>query len=52
MHEEQLHISKHKLHDWTHFAGLYAAKHVATSEFVIEELVALKAKTMDTRRLI
>jgi len=25
MHEEQLPVPKHKLHDWTHFAGLYAA---------------------------
>lgn len=28
--EEQLPVAKHKLHDWTHFAGLYAAEHVAT----------------------
>jgi len=26
--EEQLPVAKHKLHDWTHFAGLYAAEHV------------------------
>ena len=25
MHEEQLPVPKHKLHNWTHFAGLYAA---------------------------
>ncbi len=46
--EEQLPISKHKLHDWTHFAGLYAAEHVAATEFVIgATFVALGAKTMD-----
>lgn len=48
MHEEQLPVSKHKLHDWTHFAGLYAAEHVAATEFVIgATFVALGAKTMD-----
>jgi purine-cytosine permease-like protein len=46
--EEQLPISKHKLHDWTHFAGLYAAEHVAATEFVIgATFIALGAKTMD-----
>ncbi|MFK8056076.1 MAG: cytosine permease [Saprospiraceae bacterium] len=46
--EEQLPIPKHKLHDWTHFAGLYAAEHVAATEFVIgATFVALGAKTMD-----
>ena len=46
--EEQLPISKHKLHDWTHFAGLYAAEHVAATEFVIgATFVALGATTMD-----
>lgn len=48
MQEEQLPVAKHKLHDWTHFAGLYAAEHVAATEFVIgATFVALGAKTMD-----
>ncbi len=48
LQEEQLPVSKHKLHDWTHFAGLYAAEHVAATEFVIgATFVALGAKTMD-----
>ncbi len=48
MHEEQLPVPKHQLHDWTHFAGLYAAEHVAATEFVIgATFVALGAKTMD-----
>lgn len=48
MHEEQLPVPKHKLHSWTHFAGLYAAEHVAATEFVIgATFVALGAKTMD-----
>ncbi len=48
LHEEQLPVPKHKLHDWTHFAGLYAAEHVAATEFVIgATFVALGAKTMD-----
>ena len=48
MHEEQLPVPKHKLHDWTHFAGLYAAEHVAATEFVIgATFVVLGAKTMD-----
>jgi len=34
LNEEQLPVAKHKLHDWTHFAGLYAAEHVAATEFV------------------
>jgi purine-cytosine permease-like protein len=46
--EEQLPVAKHKLHDWTHFAGLYAAEHVAATEFVIgATFVALGAKTKD-----
>lgn len=46
--EEQLAVPKHKLHGWTHFAGLYAAEHVAATEFVIgATFVALGAKTMD-----
>ena len=45
---EQLPIAKNKLHDWTHFAGLYAAEHVAATEFVIgATFVALGAKTID-----
>lgn len=48
LNEEQLPIAKHKLHHWTHFAGLYAAEHVAATEFVIgATFVALGAKTMD-----
>ncbi|WP_422083507.1 purine-cytosine permease family protein [Ulvibacterium sp.] len=48
MQEEQLPVPKHKLHDWTHFAGLYAAEHVAATEFVIgATFVALGVKTMD-----
>ncbi len=48
LHEEQLPVAKNKLHDWTHFAGLYAAEHVAATEFVIgATFVALGAKTMD-----
>ena len=48
MQAEQLPVPKHKLHDWTHFAGLYAAEHVAATEFVIgATFVALGAKTMD-----
>ncbi|MEO0470568.1 MAG: hypothetical protein AAF206_13160 [Bacteroidota bacterium] len=46
--EEQLPVAKHKRHNWTHFAGLYAAEHVAATEFVIgATFVALGAKTMD-----
>ena len=48
LREEQLPVPKHRLHDWTHFAGLYAAEHVAATEFVIgATFVALGAKTMD-----
>ena len=46
--EEQLPVAKHKLHNWTHFAGLYAAEHVAATEFVIgATFVALGATTKD-----
>ncbi|WP_299150264.1 hypothetical protein [uncultured Dokdonia sp.] len=46
--EEQLPVGKNKLKDWTHFAGLYAAEHVAATEFVIgATFVALGAKTSD-----
>ena len=46
--EEQLPIAKNNLHNWTHFASLYAAEHVAATEFVIgATFVALGAKTMD-----
>ncbi len=46
--DEQLPVPKHKLHDWTHFAGLYAAEHVAATEFVIgATFVALGARTID-----
>ncbi len=45
---DQLPIAKHKLHNWTHFAGLYAAEHVAATEFVIgATFVALGASTKD-----
>lgn len=45
---EQLPVPTHKLHSWTHFAGLYAAEHVAATEFVIgATFVALGASTMD-----
>ncbi len=48
MQAEQLPVPRHKLHNWTHFAGLYAAEHVAATEFVIgATFVALGAKTMD-----
>ncbi|MEO9474721.1 MAG: hypothetical protein ABJG41_04290 [Cyclobacteriaceae bacterium] len=48
MEVEQLPVAKHKLHSWTHFAGLYAAEHVAATEFVIgATFVALGAKTKD-----
>ena len=48
MQAEQLPVPKHKLHHWSHFAGLYAAEHVAATEFVIgATFVALGAKTMD-----
>ncbi|TWU35733.1 hypothetical protein Q31b_51680 [Novipirellula aureliae] len=45
---EQLPIPTHKLHGWTHFAGLYAGEHVAATEFVIgATFVALGATTTD-----
>jgi purine-cytosine permease-like protein len=48
MQAEQLPVPEHKLHGWTHFAGLYAAEHVAATEFVIgATFVALGAKTID-----
>lgn len=48
VHDEQLPVPKHKLHGWPHFAALYAAEHVAATEFVIgATFVALGAKTMD-----
>ena len=48
LEEEQLPIAKDKLHNWTHFAGLYAAEHVAATEFVIgATFVALGASTKD-----
>ncbi len=48
MQAEQLPVPRHKLHHWTHFAGLYAAEHVAATEFVIgATFVALGASTMD-----
>jgi len=48
LEEEQLPIAKQRLHGWTHFAGLYAAEHVAATEFVIgATFVALGATTRD-----
>jgi len=48
MDPEQLPVPKQSLHHWTHFAGLYAAEHVAATEFVIgATFVSLGAKTMD-----
>jgi cytosine/uracil/thiamine/allantoin permease len=48
MRQEQLPIPRYKLHGWTHFVGLYAAEHVAATEFVIgATFVALGANTMD-----
>ncbi|WP_390620501.1 purine-cytosine permease family protein [Polystyrenella longa] len=48
MKPEQLPIPQHKLHGWTHFAGLYAGEHVAATEFVIgATFVALGATTTD-----
>lgn len=48
LNEEQLPVPKNKLHGWPHFAGLYAAEHVAATEFVIgATFVALGAKTTD-----
>lgn len=48
MDEEQLPVPRHKLHGWPHFAGLYAAEHVAATEFVIgATFVALGAGIWD-----
>ncbi len=48
MDEEQLPVAKHKTHGFKHFAGLFAAEHVAATEFLIgATFVALGAKTMD-----
>jgi purine-cytosine permease-like protein len=48
MDDEQLPIPPHKLHGWGHFAGLYAAEHVAATEFVIgATFVALGAGIWD-----
>jgi len=48
MDDEQLPIPRHKLHGWGHFAGLYAAEHVAATEFVIgATFVALGAGIWD-----
>jgi hypothetical protein len=48
MRQEQLPIPKHQLHGWTHYVGLYAAEHVAATEFVIgATFVGLGASTMD-----
>jgi len=48
MKPEQLPVADHKLHGWTHFAGLYAGEHVAATEFVIgATFVALGATTTD-----
>lgn len=48
MNKEQLPVPRHKLHRWPHFAGLYAAEHVAATEFVIgATFVALGAGIWD-----
>ena len=48
MDPEQLPVPDHKLHGWTHFAGLYAGEHVAATEFVIgATFVAMGASTQD-----
>lgn len=48
MDAEQLPIPQHKMHGWPHFAGLYAAEHVAATEFVIgATFVALGAGIWD-----
>lgn len=48
MDDEQLPVPPHKLHRWPHFAGLYAAEHVAATEFVIgATFVALGAGIWD-----
>ena len=46
--KEQLPVAAGKFKGWKHFAGLYAAEHVAATEFVIgATFVALGAKTTD-----
>lgn len=46
--KEQLPVPHHKLHKSSHFAGLYAAEHVAATEFVIgATFVALGAGIWD-----
>lgn len=48
MDEEQLPVPSHRLHGPGHFAGLYAAEHVAATEFVIgATFVALGATFKD-----
>ena len=48
MDDELLPVPRHKLHRWPHFAGLYAAEHVAATEFVIgATFVALGAGIWD-----
>ncbi|QEG22665.1 purine-cytosine permease family protein [Mariniblastus fucicola] len=48
MRPEQLPIPEHELHGWRHFVGLYAAEHVAATEFVIgATFVSLGAATKD-----
>ncbi|KGM07981.1 mannitol permease [Methylophaga thiooxydans] len=48
MDDEQLPIPQHRLHGSSHFLGLYAAEHVAASEFVIgAAFVALGASIND-----
>ena len=48
MDEEQLPVAKHRLHGSRHFLGLYAAEHVAATEFVIgAAFVALGATIQD-----
>ncbi|MGS0468043.1 hypothetical protein ACU8V3_13570 [Cobetia marina] len=48
MDDELLPVPRHKLHRWPRFAGLYAAEHVAATEFVIgATFVALGAGIWD-----
>jgi len=48
MDDEQLPVPRHRLHGPTHFLGLYAAEHVAATEFVIgAAFVALGATMHD-----
>ena len=48
MDDELLPVPRYKLHGWPHFAGLYAAEHVAATEFVIgATFVALGAGIWD-----